>query len=513
MSSAGKILVFWREPIAMVLITILVVACYAQTIGHSFFWDTNHIFMHEEMREFSWDSIAWLFTNTVNANWHPITLFTHIIDFSLFGWNPAGHHLTNLLLHALVSIAVYFTIRELVSKAAGNQPIVAFFVAALTALFFALHPLRVESVAWVAARKDLLYSLFYLLAVTWYVRYTDRSTGRWRAYIVSLTFFLAALLSKSMAVTLPALLVLLDYYPLGKLQPTALKQYIKDGLPDKLPYVLFALVIIVITFATQSHAMPDERLGQLDQLRNTLHNIVFYLDRFVVPVGLSPFYPFPEPEVFYAVTYWLPQLVFIVALTAAVVYLASRGHMLLLVCWGAYLVMLAPASGIIHVGSAAAADRYTYLTLLPFCLLTALGVVYFWQSFPALRRVTVAVVVLGVITLGSLTFMQTRHWQTPLTLWSHVLRLYPDAAVAHRNISVSYQVVGMHDEAIAHLHYLAERGWPVARVLADAYQVAGRTETGVEIYRELLASETLTTAQRETYQAVVNILASRVDGQ
>jgi len=492
----------WGEPVALLVVCGLIVIGYSQTLGHQFFWDSNHIFKHETLRAFTLDNITWVFFNTVNANWHPVTLLTHIIDFSLFGWNAGGHHLINVALHCMTTIAVFYCIKQLLNRTDHHEKLTVFSLAILTSVFFALHPLRVESVAWVAARKDLLYSLFFVLSIVAYVRYVD--AHRWSYYVLSLSLFVMALLSKSMAVTLPAVLLLLDYYPLRRLKLAG--ESGKWVLADKIPYLLLTLGVIAITLATQSIAIADERLSQLDQIKNAIHNIVFYLDRFVAPIGLVPFYPFPEPETFHSMMYWLPQLMFVLLVSAASLYLAAQGKPLLLLSWGLYLVMLSPVSGVIHVGSAVAADRYTYLTLVPFCFLTSFAIVVFWHSFEALRQVTIFVVFLMVLTLTGLTFMQAGHWHSPLTLWSHVLRLYPNAALAHRNISTSYQVMGLHTEAIAHLRLLALQRWPVAGLLAEAYVKAGRVAEGIELCESLLASHELGDVQRQTYEEVLVLL-------
>ncbi len=494
----------WREPLALVCLCGLIALCYGQTLGHDFFWDSNHIFKHDAMRELSPESIWWILTNTVNANWHPVSLLTHIIDFRLFGWDAGGHHFVNVVLHCLVTITVFYLVKQLlnvVSRDSDRQTSI-FMVAAITSLLFALHPLRVESVAWVAARKDLLYSLFYLLSIVSYVKYTQRGTNAYQYYALSLLLFGVSLLSKSMAVTLPAVLILLDYYPLTRLQ----RNQLKPALLDKIPYVLMSLVIIAVTLLTQTHAMADERLPPLDQLSNSIHNVVFYLDKFIVPTGLVPFYPFPPDEQFHSLMYWFPALVLIVVFTGIAVFLARRGQPVWFVCWGLYLVMLAPASGLIQVGSAVAADRYTYLTLLPICFLTALGYVYFWYTYHALRRVTLIVLALLTLTLTGITTIQVRHWESPITLWSHVLRFYPDAALAHRNISVAYRVIGNYDEAINHLQYIAYQGWPVGDELAESILVGGNPLQAINQFLIVLDTENLNPQQRKVLEGVVESL-------
>jgi tetratricopeptide (TPR) repeat protein len=382
----------------------------------------------------------------------------------------------------------------------------AFFVAAVTTVLFALHPLRVESVAWVAARKDLLYSTFYVLTVIAYVAYVKAPASRQlRFYMLAVTFFLASLLSKSMAVTLPALLTLLDYYPLARLDIRRPLVYLKKDFADKLPFVVLSGVIVVVTLMTQSDAMATQ-IGVLDQLRNATHNIVLYLQRLIAPVGLVPFYPFPEPEVLSHLAHWLPQFLFIAAVSASSVVLAWRGKPLLLTCWFGYLAMLAPASGVIHVGSAAAADRYTYLSQLPLLVLIATITLWFWIRFVKLRRTLLVTACLSCLTLTAITYMQIGHWKNPITLWTHVLRVYPEASLAHRNLGAAYFVVGDYEKALMHIDSLAVQGWPVASQLIESLNATGRQAEGLARYQALLEESGHSSQQRKLYAEIVRLL-------
>lgn len=495
----------YRSPAFLVVVMVLIWICYGQTLNHGFFWDTNHIFKHDALRSFELENLHWIFTNTVVANWHPLSLMTHMLDFQLYGWDPFGHHLTNIIIHLLVCLLVFFAIRQLVSlgvKDGGS----AFYVAAITTLLFALHPLRVESVAWVAARKDLLYSVFFLLSIILYVAYVQERGLRKRwFYGLSILCFALSLLSKSMAVTLPAVLILLDQYPLNRLNVRRIGGYVRNGLIDKLPYFVLSGAAVVVTLTTQSEAMGNQ-LSILDELRNAIHNVVFYIERLAAPVGLVPFYPFPSAEEFNSLGYWLPQLAFIVALTLFACVGIWRGNPLFGTCWLLYLAMLSPASGVIQVGSAAAADRYTYLSQLPILLMLAMATVWFYLQFEKLRRVVVVVGLLGAITMTSLTFMQVTHWRSSITLWSHVLRTYPGASLARRNLSTSYFEVGDYERALFHIDVLALQGWPVAPLLVQALDATEQGPEWLEKYTALLREPNLTDQQRVTYLEVVRLL-------
>ena len=496
-----------RDAVLLVGVTALVWLCYSQTLSHSFFWDTEHIFSQEAVRSISIDNLYWLLTHTVVSNWHPLTLAMHGIDFTLFGADPSGHHLVNVVVHCLVAIAVFYCVKQLARFQLDVDG--AFFVAAVTTVLFALHPLRVESVAWVAARKDLLYSLFYLFAVLSYVQYVKAPADRKpRFYVLALVFFLASLLSKSMAVTLPALLILLDYFPLARLDLRRPLTYLKHDFLDKLPFVVLSAVIVVVTLMTQSDAMATQ-LDLLDQMRNAIHNVVFYLQRLFVPVGLVPFYSFPEPDVIARASYWLPQFLFIAVTTASSITLAWRGQPLLLTCWFGYLAMLAPASGVIHVGSAAAADRYTYLSQLPLLVLIAIISYWLWGRFTTLRRAFVVSAFLGCLTMIAVTYMQVGHWKNPITLWSQVLRVNPQASLAHRNLGTAYFVSGDYEKALFHIDSLAVQGWPVAPLLIESLNATGYQQQGLDRYRQLLEEPGLSARQRRTYAEIVQLLEAQ----
>ena len=493
----------------------LIFICYGQTIDHDFVWDSRHIFS-DQAPEFSHENLVWVLTAKINANWHPLTLFTHLVDYVLYGWSAGGHHISNIVFHCLAATLCFFVIRRLLTIAEVEAQ-ASFVIASITVMIFALHPLRVESVAWVAARKDLTYSCFYLLSIYFYLRYTERQASMFSVpYMAAVAFFLLSLLSKSMAVTLPAVLVCLDYFPIRRIK--SLQQYLREGLIDKLPFALMALAIIIVTVTTQTEAMADQRLSILAQFTNMTHNIMFYVEKFFVPIGLVPFYPFPSSEYFYSPMYWLPQLIAILLISGTALWFAVKGKPLYLICWLIYLIMLSPASGVIQVGSAAAADRYTYLTLLPLSLLVTIGLVSVWYQYPGIHRTLLLSGFLGITTLVGLTFIQVGHWKTPITMWSHVLRHHPSAALAHRNLASAYLNEGYFDKTIEHLMFLADSGWPVAPLLAEAYETAELIPEGIKSLRQRIVFQSprnqertehslLKSKSEQTYEEALRLLS------
>ncbi len=498
----------------ILLLGLILFLCYGQVVSHQFVWDSEHIFKNEQLREFTWSNTIWIFTHPVIANWHPVSWLSHTLDFVLFGWSPGWHHLVNLFIHFLNSILVFYLVKQLAVFHTSDAR-KGFFIAALSALFFAIHPLRVESVAWVAARKDLLYSFFTLLSILAYVCYRRQSSPGLlgRCYLISFGFFVLALLSKSMAVTLPALLILLDVFILRRDALPGRFTNVADWtrafsllISDKIAFFILTLFTIAVTIMTQADAMSNEVLSSTQVLQTTVRNLGFYVYHLFIPLNLSPFYPFPPLQAIGEPAFWLPSLLAILVLTLSGILLARRGRTLFLCCWLLYLVSLSPASGIIHVGSAMAADRYTYLTLLPLIVLVSSLIINTYNEFPKVKSVTLSLTLFSLISLGFLTHAQVSIWRTPVSLWSHVLKVYPDAALAHRNISSSYILMGEYEEALGHLETISQKGWPVNKELAATLALAGHNSRARELLVKMISSGQYTIQDTQDFELEIKRL-------
>ena len=454
--------------VAISILAVVTLAIYSQVVGHAFVWDTNHIFSNEALRSFSFENVFWMLNHSIIGNWHPLTWVSHMADYSVFGDAAGYHHLVNVAIHLANSVLVFLLIRhlcqwKLVSKAAA--------IALASALVFAVHPLRVESVAWVAARKDLLYALFSLVSIGFYIRYRK---GERYAYIISIGAFLAALLSKSMAVTLPVVLLILDLY---LSQENGFRQKIsetlKHRLVEKFPYLLFSIGISAVTLVTQSEAIGEDKFTLIQQSKVAAHNLLFYIEKLVVPLNLSPFYPFPSMEVVDSPSFWLPGAAFFIGATLVTAILALKYTSLPFVCWSIYLVSLLPASGIIHVGSAVSADRYTYLPNLSITVGLIVGIASLLRRTPVTKPFVIGLAFLWLTGMTALSYQQVKFWASPLSMWTQVLRVNPDTPIAHRNISTAYYLQGQYTLALEHLEYLSHQGWPVERELTAAYLAIG----------------------------------------
>ena len=264
--------------------------------------------------------------------------------------------------------------------------------------------------------------------------------------------------------------------------------------------------VIIITIITQTDSIATTTLTFTQQVLNTIHNIGFYLWRMFVPLDLSPFYPYPPLEEIGSFSHWLPALIAILGFSAASFVMATRGNPVPLCCWLIYLVTLSPVSGIIPVGSAIVADRYSYLTLLPIIVLMSIALVNLFQIFPRFRSITFSLVLFSLIALGTLTHAQVSHWKNPITLWTHVLKLYPDAALAHKNISAAYNLIGYHENALGHLEYISEQGWDVDKQLAGTLALVNQIPRSLALYVKMVLSDKYTEVEIEAFKLEIERL-------
>jgi tetratricopeptide (TPR) repeat protein len=385
------------------------------------------------------EGIAWAFTSGDSAKWHPISWLSHMLDVELFGLNPAGHHATSILLH-LVSVLMLFLVLQKMTGAAWPSA----FVAAL----FALHPLRVESVAWIAERRDVLGAFFWMLTLAAYVGYVRRR-GALR-YMLVAAALAAGLMAKPMLVTLPFVLLLLDYWPLERRRD--------DGCPgaasaarligEKIPLVFLALLSCVITFVVKQQGGSVEAVPLDMRISNAAIAYLGYIAKTFWPAGLAVMYPYPlsAPPV------WQPFVCALVlaGATAGAVYLGRR-HRYLPVGWLWYLGTLVPVIGLVQVGYQASADRYTYLPSIGLYIVIAWGAVECLSRW-RLKAVWVAVPAMVVLfALVLTTRAQVRHWKESVGLYEHAIEVTKDNYVMYTALAVELGDQGKRDRAIEYL--------------------------------------------------------------
>ena len=402
------------------------------------------------------ESVTWAFTTNHMANWHPLTWLSHMLDFQLYGLNPTGHHLNNLVFHLLNTLLLFLVLQRMTG---------GLWRSGLVAALFALHPLHVESVAWVAERKDVLSTLFWILTLWAYLGYVKRPGVK--RYLLTLVPFALGLMAKPMLVTLPFVMLLLDYWPLERIQlgqsflghtgqshPSIIgkkpRTQVFRLLMEKTPFFALAAVSSVVTFIVQKSggAVVALEVYPLNiRIANAMLAYVSYIIKMIWPQNLAIFYPHPGQSlpIWQAVAAGLLLL-----LISTVVMRAGRRYPYLPVGWLWYVGTLVPVIGLVQVGAQAMADRYTYVPLIGLFIMVAWGVpdlVGSWRyAKPAL---TVAAASL-LVALMVCTSFQVKHWENSLSLFEHALRVTSNNSQIHNNLANVLTQKGMLQEAIPH---------------------------------------------------------------
>ncbi|MEP6698523.1 MAG: tetratricopeptide repeat protein [Verrucomicrobiota bacterium] len=426
--------------IFLVAITWIV---FGQTLHFEFinFDDGDYVYKNPPVaRGLTLAGIVWAFTHTHAANWHPVTWISHMLDCQLYGLSPSGHHLSNVVIHAATVILLFLVLRQMTS---------ALWRSAFVAAVFAIHPLRVESVAWVAERKDLLSGLFFMLTIAAYIRYTRRpSPWSYGALLLALTL---GLMSKPMLVTVPVVLLLLDYWPLHRrtLPDNAEKGPLPRALIlEKLPLLGLVAASCALTLIAQKVAIqPLTHLPSTTRIGNTIISYVVYVGQMLWPFALTPYYPLRIEDA--AASKVLLSFLLLLGISAVVFVYRRRRY--LVTGWLWYLVMLVPVIGIIQVGNQAHADRYTYLPQIGLYLAltwVATDLCVDWRHH-RLILAAFAITILTALTLAARTY--TSYWKESELLWSYTLTHSSNNAMAELNLGEAVHKKGRVDEAITHL--------------------------------------------------------------
>ena len=347
------------------LLALAVAVVFGQTVQHDFinFDDDVYVYNNPHIAHgLTGHALAWSFSTFHASNWHPLTWLSHALDCQLYGaHNAAGHHLTNVALHAAVAVLLLLLLWQMTGD---------LWPSAFVAAVFALHPLRAESVAWVSERKDLLCGLFFILTLAAYVHYV-RHPFAWGRYLLVLGAFALGLMAKPMLVTLPFLLLLLDYWPLGRMSALELSspKTWRGLVVEKIPLLALAAASCAVTPLAQRQAMiPMDVVPLSARIANAVVAYVAYIGQFFYPAGLAVFYPYPSE----GLPAWKVVLGMVVLVIVSAVALLGRRRMpYLFVGWFWYLGMLVPVIGLMQVGSQAMADRYTYLPQIGLCVALA----------------------------------------------------------------------------------------------------------------------------------------------
>lgn len=476
----------WPWPAAPLTVALVTLACFLPAVRNDFVdWDdTANLLRNQAYRGFGLENLRWMLTATLGGHWHPLTWLSFAVDHALWGMNPAGYHLTNVLLHALTATAVFGTLVVLLERLPGLAAARPLRLAALMAtLLWALHPLRVESVAWVTERRDVLSGLFWVLAVLAYLRAQDLGAGLGarHGYLAASVGCLAlSLLSKSWGMSFVVVLLILDTWPLRRWGAEPARRI----LLEKVPFLLLGLASVALAWRAvhpyvhdlQSH-WTGERLGQ------AAFGLAFYLYKTVWPGDLVPLVefrgridPFAWP--------WVGYLTGVIAVVALLVA-ARRRWPAGLAAGAAYAAILGPVLGLSQAGPQLVADRYAYLSTLPILALVAGGMARGLARLrPGLRWTVLGAVAVVVIGLATSTVRQIAVWKDTVTLWEHAVTTVPDSAPARYYLGRALEKAGR--VADAEVQYRAVDDIAAAR--PDDH--IARTHRGLTLARRgLIASE------------------------
>jgi tetratricopeptide (TPR) repeat protein len=457
------------------LLLLGVVLIFGQTVRHEFvtFDDDRYVYDNPQIAPgLTARGAAWVFAHVHSASWHPLTGLSHLLDCQIYGLRAGGHHSTSVLLHAATAVLLFLVLRQMTG---------ALWPSALVAAIFAVHPLRAESVAWISERKDVLSGLCFVLtlgAYTWYCR----EPQSWRRYLPVVAIFALGLMAKPMLVTLPFVLLLLDYWPLGR--SASLRRLVVEKIPL---FLLTALCCVVTVWVQASADAMDKHLSPWARGSTALVSYVAYLGQFFWPVGLAVLYPHPGDSI--SVGNAIGALLVLAGISAVAMAFRRRCPYLL-VGWLWYLGMLVPVSGVAQAGSQARADRFTYLPQIGLCIALVWGAAGACRSRPGRRWLGGIGSALVLAALAGCAWRQASFWHDSEILWNRALACTSGNYMAHYNLGLV--LAGRHrlGEAIDHYRLAMEIDPQCAESynnMGVALVQLGRLDEALAQYRQAVA--------------------------
>jgi protein O-mannosyl-transferase len=484
------------ETVFVLLLLIGITLVYAQTLGFSFLlWDDPAYVLRDPVRKgLTVAGMRHAFTSLVMTHWHPLTVVAHMLDVEIFGLSPGAHHGMNVLVHALNSLLLFSLLRSTTGR---------FWLSAFVTALWALHPLHVENVAWISDRKDLLCTLFGLLALHAYVRFAASRRRGWHALVLLL--YCVGMLSKSMIVTLPVMCLLMDYWPLRRFDfgfpgapgpaqngssvdathpgvntrsPTAL-------LVEKIPLLVLMLGFSVFTYATTQHGGFLEyygRAGLAGRLVNSLCSHAWYVAKTVWPTRLAALYVHPNLP---GGTPWqgwqIAGSVLVLAALSWTVWRLRRPY--LVVGWLWFLGTLAPVNGLVQYGNLSRADRCMYIPMIGLLLMAVWGTSDLIERVrvhaPALKKLGAVVGTVALVAIATACWVQTGYWRNSITFYERQIRLVPNNPYFNSNLALAYCQSAQFAKAIYHANKALDawpRVWQSHQVLADVYRQQGNAQ-------------------------------------
>jgi tetratricopeptide (TPR) repeat protein len=483
----------WKTICICIALAVLTWAVFGQTLRYDFvnYDDPSYVYQNTRISSgINFANIAWAFSHVHSENWHPLTTITHMLDCQLHGLNAGWHHFTNVLLHCLAVVFLFVALQRMTG---------ALWRSAFVSAVFAVHPLHVESVAWIAERKDVLSALFFMLTLLAYLHYT-RAPSIARYLTVALVVALG-LMSKPMLVTLPFVLLLLDYWPLRKIkaQRSNTGRQLFRLVLEKIPLIALSAVSSMVTFLVQRGAIGwTEELPVSERVSNALVAYVVYIGEMFWPAKLAVFYPHPEHRL---PTWEIGVALTILAGITAAAFVLRKTAPYFITGWLWYLGMLVPVIGLVQVGWQGHADRYTYLPQIGLYIAATWAVTDLARSWRSQR---IALGVAAVIVLGALTWsswLQTSYWRDSETLFIHALAVTRNNDVALNNLGIIFLDKGQLDDAISKLQAaidLRPENAPAHDNLAKALLKKGQVAEAMVHYRKFLELEPANVEARNT---------------
>ncbi|MCE5324466.1 tetratricopeptide repeat protein [bacterium] len=426
------------------LLAVLTAAVYWQVGGFELlsFDDAKCVTNNPHIKGFTIQNLRWAASGVINSNWQPVIWLSYMLDYQFFGLDAGAFHLVNLIIHIANTLLLLYLLKRMTGS---------LWKSAFVAAIFALHPLHVESVAWVAERKDVLSTLFWLLTMFAYIRYAEKPNLR--RYIVVAVVFAFGLMAKPMLVTVPIILLLLDYWPLGRLKlkqpaPVSLKWLIVE----KVPLVVMAMAVSVITLITQKAGFSTAEINPFPigvRIANAIYCYVVYLRKILWPDDLAAFYPHPGSYLSPWVVADSAILIIVLTWLAA----CSRRKPYALVGWLWYLITLVPVIGLVQVGNQALADRYTYVPMIGIAVIIAWGIPDLLLKKQKNAKIGIAAfaAIIAITAITICTYRQAGYWENDITLFSHAVEVVPNNYLAHNNLGSKFYDQG--DEAAAEMHF------------------------------------------------------------
>jgi protein O-mannosyl-transferase len=472
----------------LIVIFLIITSCvaFSRIAGNDFINldDAIYIFENHHIQSgISSESIKWAFKAFVDGNWHPLTFISHMLDWSLFGATASGHHLISLLLHIGAVIFLFLFL---------NKTTKNIWPSAFAAFFFALHPLRVESVAWATERKDVLSMFFGMATIYAYAFYAENS--KIFQYLLSLILFALALMSKSMMVTLPFALMLLDYWPLGRWQRAMAEKgrnrFKMAGklIWEKVPFICLTIAVSIIAFWTQNKdglVIPLDILPFLTRVANAVVSYVAYLGKTLWPVNLAVFYPYDVSLLLWKA---LISGIILIVITMAVLYYIKKLPFLF-VGWFWFLGTLVPVIGLVQLCTLAMADRYTYLPSIGIAMMLSWGIPLLFKCEDNRKKILFPAGIAILTILAVLTWKQCAYWKNSIELWNHTLQVTKNNYLAHNCLGLALFAEGKTEEAIDHYNKTISIDPNYTKVYFDrggAYAKLGQYQSAIKDYNKVI---------------------------